>query len=389
MKKHTIAFLFFLALFGCTKPYNPKAISSPNKYLVVEGVINSGTDSTKIKLSYTVNLNSKITVNPVLGAVVAVEGSQGSSFPLTDLNNNGLYCSAPLGLSPLQQYRLRVTGSDGNVYLSDFMAVKPTPPIDSVTYPIKNGNMYINVNSHDPTNSTRYYRYEYGETWMFAARYLSQYVVDTNSNTMVQRSPAQRVYDCFGSDSSSNILLANTTRLAQDVVYQNQLTYFSIHSEKIETEYSILVKQYALTSDAYTFYQNLQRTTETLGSIFDSQPTQINGNIHNVTNPNQPVIGYLTVTNPQSKRIFISNSVFGQYIPVDYPYVCGQETVLYNNPIDPYNTVETDLIERPTENVATSPILALGGGIIGFYYTSVPCGDCTIRGTTSTPPFWK
>jgi len=67
-------------LAGCKKPYNPPAISVTNNYLVIEGVINSGPDSTVIKLSRTVNLSSAVTVNPVLHAILTVESDQNNSY---------------------------------------------------------------------------------------------------------------------------------------------------------------------------------------------------------------------------------------------------------------------------------------------------------------------
>ena len=38
----------------------------------------------------------------------------------------------------------------------------------------------------------------------------------------------------------------------------------------------------------------MQKNAESLGSIFDEQPTQITGNIHSVTNPSEQVIGYVS-----------------------------------------------------------------------------------------------
>jgi hypothetical protein len=43
-----------IAATGCKKPFNPIVLSTSNSYLVVEGMINSGSDSTFIKLSHTV-----------------------------------------------------------------------------------------------------------------------------------------------------------------------------------------------------------------------------------------------------------------------------------------------------------------------------------------------
>ncbi len=49
MKKYNcLLILFIIAAVSCKKMYNPPAINSPSSYLVVEGVVNSGHDSTFI-----------------------------------------------------------------------------------------------------------------------------------------------------------------------------------------------------------------------------------------------------------------------------------------------------------------------------------------------------
>jgi hypothetical protein len=49
--------------------------------------------------------------------------------------------------------------------------------------------------------------------------------------------------------------------------------------------YYIKLSQYALSHDAYLFYQKLKKNTEQLGSIFDAQPSELSSNIHCVTDP--------------------------------------------------------------------------------------------------------
>lgn len=390
MKKlYKACYLIIFALLCCRKPYNPPAIASPGSYLVVEGVIDSGNDSTFIKLSKTVNLNGKSTVNPVLGASVEVESDQNNSFPLLDLNGNGNYSSAPLNLPATQKYRLRINTSDGKQYLSDFIAVKPTPPIDSIGYVMQNGAAQLYLNTHDPANNTHYYRWEYTETWIFHSKYQSYWVLDKNTNTIVHRTDDQEIYTCFGNDTSSYILLGSTTKLKQDVVYQTPLIKIPVTSEKFEVKYSILVKQYALTTGAYEFYQNLQKNTQQLGSIFDAQPTQLNGNIHNVQDANEPVIGFLTVSNVQSKRIFLLNNIIPPFTQAIYPYDCEEDTALYSNK-QGYNDVQNILINPPLTDLPIFAIYATSPtGIIGFTYSKPFCVDCTLRGTAKTPSFWK
>src|SRR6185312_10126296 len=368
--------ILLFTLVCCRKPFNPPVISSPGSYLVVEGVINSGNDSTNIKLSKTVRLDSKSTVSPVLGATVVIESNTGNSFNLLDVNSSGTYSSGPLHLSASQTYRLKINTNDGNQYISDFIAVKPTPPIDSIGYVIQNGVMQLYINTHDPSNNTRYYRWDYDETWLFHSKYESEYFLDTTTNTIQPRTLAQNVYYCFASDASSNIILNSTAKLSQDIVYQSPLTQIPITSEKLEEKYSILVKQYALTDGAYKFYQNLKTNTEQLGSVFDAQPNQLNGNIHDVNNANKPVIGYLTVTNVQSKRIFITNAALPKFTVTIYPYDCKEDSALYVNKHG-YNDVQNELINRPIVYIPTFAIFGFGG-IIGYGFSTSVCVDCTL-----------
>jgi hypothetical protein len=372
MKRFYVFFLLILACLGCRKPYSPPASSTPDSYLVVEGVINSGNDSTVIVLSKTVRLTSKTTNNPVLGATVAVEGEQSGVYNLSDNTSNGHYTSpGSLNLSPSQKYRLKITNGDSQ-YLSDFVPVKLTQPIDSLGYNIRNGNVNIYVNTHDPANNTRYYRWDFDETWQFHTKYQSYYVADTLLNAVLVRTPEQQVYNCFGSDVSSHIVLTSTEATAKDVVNQNSVVLIPLGSEKMETRYSILLRQYALTREAFLFYQILQKNTEQLGGFFDAQPSQLTGNIHCVTNPGEPVLGYVVACNVPSKRIYISHA--------DLP---GVQTIYpYNCEIDTTMDAQDEFITRPINAI---PIALTKSG---YTYSSIQCADCTIRGATKAPLWW-
>jgi len=367
------------AIAGCRKPYFPAAVASPGSYLVVEGVINSGADSTIIKLSRTVPLSGTTTSTPELNAIVAVISSNNAVYPLTEAGN-GKYASGPLSLDQTLQYRLTIKTATGGTYQSDFVAVRNTPPIDSVGFTIQNNGLNIYANTHDPNNATRYYRYEYDETWQFHSKYGSNYI--TNGKKIVPRTQAQMIRDCFGNDQSSTILLASSAKLKQDVIYQAPIAQVPSTSEKIETKYSILVKQYALSADAYNFWLNLKKNTEQLGSIFDAQPSNINGNIHCTSNPAEQVIGYISVSNVQTKRIFITNQQLPPWLPT-YPYTCEEDSALYCHYIICQNDVALFLI--PTGSLEI-PVDSISGG---FYGTTIGCVDCTIRGVTKQPAFWK
>lgn len=386
MKRANCILILLIVVMGCKKPYTPPVITAPSNYLVVEGVINAGLDSTVIKLSRTVNLSSAVTINPEPGAIVTVESDQNSIYPLTE-TKKGYYMAEGLNLDNTRNYRLRIKTADGQQYLSDFVPVKVTPPIDSVGFTVQNNGIQLYANTHDPNNNTHYYRWDYNETWEFHAKYESVYI--TNGTAIVERTPAQMTYYCFANDTSSTIVLGSSAKLKQDVIYQNPLTAVTSTSEKVEMEYSIQVHQYALTGDAYTFWQNLKNNTEQLGGIFDAQPSQINGNIHNTNNPAEPVIGYVSACTIQTKRVFISVAQLPGAWITTYPYECEQDSILYCKGALCENEVKEFLVPLGSSQI---PVYAIPVGAIfptGFMASDNDCTDCTIRGATKQPAFWK
>jgi hypothetical protein len=388
MKRFACILFLMISVVGCRKPYNPPAIASAGSYLVVEGVINSGSDSTTIKLSRTVNVSSANTANPVLNATVAVQSDQNVSYPLTE-TTNGNYVSAGLNLDNTRTYRLSIKTPDNKQYQSDFVPVSITPPIDSIGFNVVNtpvAGIQIYANTHDATNTIKYYRWDYDEAWAFNSKYGSDYI--SNGTAIVPRTYGQNISNCYANDVSSDIVLGSSVKLKQDVLYQSPIVFIASTSEKIESEYSILLREYALTADAYNFWASLKTNTEQLGSIFDAQPSQLQGNIHCITNPSEPVIGYISVCAVSSKRVFIPSTKLPNWV-TDYPYICAVDSVLYCAPPfcanDVYRLIVPDILIpiAPIDN----PLDPLNP--LGFLASTIECVDCTIRGSKTPPPFWK
>src|SRR5512135_38479 len=124
---------------SCKKSYNPPALQVNNKFLVVEGVLVNSVDSpTVIRLSRTVKLTDSTSASSAeTGAVVSVESNTGASYSFLE-QPGGIYISNSLSLNYSNQYRLKITTTNGNEYLSDYISVVATPPIDSITWQQQN-----------------------------------------------------------------------------------------------------------------------------------------------------------------------------------------------------------------------------------------------------------
>jgi hypothetical protein len=368
---------------GCRKLYSPPIVANANNYLVVEGVINPGNDSTFITLSHTVNIADAVGTAKETGATVTVEGG-GANYPLTEIRA-GVYAAMPLNLDIKQKYHLHIKLKNGKDYLSDDAEAKLTPPIDTITYDIKNDMLQINASAHDPLNNTRYYRWDYDEAWRFHAKYYSGFKVQ--GGFVVPRLPSEDVFSCFASGSSSSIAIASSVKLAQDVIARAPVTTIASSSEKISVRYSVLVRQYALTKEGYSFYENLQKNTEKLGSIFDALPSEIRGNIHNTVNPAEPVLGYVGISTVQKKRVFIDKEELPDAWQTKYPYDCTSDSSLYFNPKTKIDEVKAFIL--PGYTMPTGGIYGTGTDPIGYFRTAFICGDCTLRGTKKQPAFWR
>jgi hypothetical protein len=376
--------LLLLTAASCRKPYNPPAINPPTSYLVVEGVINTA-GSTIIKLSRTVNLASANTTNPVDGATLTIVSSQNVPYSLNEIAP-GIYQTAALSLDNSQLYHLNILTSDNQQYQSDPESVQTNPPIDSIGFSVTANSMQVYVNNHDPTNNTKYYRWDYNETWQFHSKYGSDYIATDSS--IVTRGPSQDISDCFASDTSSTIVLASSADLKTDIIYQALLTAVPSTSEKIETEYSVQVNQYALTAGEYNFWTNLKKTTEQLGSIFDPLPTNISGNIHNIKNATEPVIGFVGICMVQTKRIFIAASQLPHAWQPVYPYDCMLDSNYFSAPVTGVNEVKTNIEQGGGATIPTE-MFFIDGAPAGYLSSDIDCVDCTIRGTKIQPSFWR
>jgi hypothetical protein len=365
------------AFDSCKKPLDIKTTDSNANVLVVEGLINIGADSTKIKLSRTVIIGNKTTINPENKAIVTIENAQVTVATLPEIAK-GTYAVPGLNLDKTKQYRVRVKTSNGKVYLSELVDAKVTPPIDSVGYKINADGIQVYANTHDDTNNSRYYLYNYDEAWKFNTKYVSGYI--SNGSSIVPRSIAQSVGTCYTGGSSNIILVTSTAALSQDVSHQFILSTIQASSERISIKYSIQVTQTVLTKQAYTFWENLRKNTEQLGSIFDAQPSLLTGNVYNIADANEPVIGYISAGTTQKKRIFIDRKELPANWVTEYPFACPADTARGGD-------IASLLIPLTSGRIVLSPVEPPNAP--GWIYSTPACADCTIRGHVQAPSFWK
>jgi hypothetical protein len=362
-------FVAVLALKACIEPFAPPEITSAEHYLVVDGSLNTNPQgNSEIKLSRTQNIYDKGGPQPELRAKVTVEGDKGSAFAFSEVGL-GVYTLAAKSFRDTEKYRLRIKISSGKEYLSAYVPVVKNPPIDSVTYKVRGAGegVQIYVNTHDPLDQTRFYRWSYDETWQYSMPLYSSYVLVGKEITF--REP--NINTCWSSANPTTIVLGSSIKLSKDIIKDQGVTYVPATSGKLQTKYSILVKQYALTQEEFEYWNTLAKTTERTGSLFDPQPAEVTGNIKSVSNPSELVFGYFSASNRQEQRLFVN------------------EYLSRGLQCDPTDTLSAREVPESIDLILTE-YYAEGSFTPQYIMGSVNCTDCRLLGgTIQRPLFWK
>lgn len=299
MKKYDLLFILIVLIWcGCYRAYQPTPLKTNTNYLVVDAQIGADTGlyGSPIHLSRTIPLNSNYPP-PEIGAKVVLQTDKGS-FDCEEIADG--YFLAPRMDTLSGNFGLVITTADGKLYKSDVVPAKNSPPVDSLYYKIENGGVRIYADTHDARNSSRYYEWDYND----------QYEVFSTGGP------------CFRSDPFNEPVFRNSLGLSKDVLYRNSIAFIKSNSEKLFNHYSMTVTQRALTADAYTYFQEMNRNSIETGGIFGQQPsTRLTGNIHCVSDPSTLAIGYLLV----GRRSTATLDIYNRDLPaweIDLPPGC-------------------------------------------------------------------
>ena len=379
MKRNYITTVILSILFfslACKKPFIHDGITESPSLLVVEGVINTAGQTT-IYLSRTQKLADKLKASSEIKAKVQVEGQNNTVFPLTE-TAAGTYSAPQMNLNPNQQYRLRIKTASGKEYLSDLMTVRTTPAIDSVNWEKTTEGVKIYVNAHDSKNNTKYYQWDYQETWEIRSSAYSENIYKNGVMVARDQNEMLALFTCYVTEKSTGLLIASTAKLSSDVVHRFPLVTIQNRAEKLDVRYSILTKQYAIGQEAFEYLSIMKRNSEQQGSIFDIQPSEINGNIKCISNPNEMVIGFMTISGIMEKRIFIN---YTQVPGWNFNMNCGTLTV-------PNRKDSLDAYFKDGKNLVTISNLGASGKIETYNGSTANCLDCRLKGSSIKPAFW-
>lgn len=316
-----------ITITSCIKRYYPEINSNEAQKYVVTGEVIKGDTIQNINVSQSTVLSEPYYKDylPVLGCSVIISDNKGNVFPADGIGNGNYQAYIPdnmisIGSAFKVEVVIPISGEENigtSVHIvSDYDTIQECPPVDSIYYQveklpttdpntvIKGIRFYYNLDATD--FSCRYFRFEEDETYEYKAVFATDF---------------PHKY-CWITKRINNIFTLSTKSLSQNKFKMYPLHFVdNFSSQRLRFGYSILFRQYSLSEAAYTFWEKVRTNSEDQGGMYERQPLQITGNMHNLTSPEIAVLGFFSASDMKSKRIFVGDidGLTSEYLDCEPP----------------------------------------------------------------------
>lgn len=385
-----ICFLLIISVSSCIDPFHLE-LEDYESLLVVEAMITDEHASHTIKLSRSYQDVNASPV-PVAHAEVSVHDELGVITTFNELEPGSYKSDSTLFTGRIGgTYTLHILTEDGLEYISDRCSMSEVPPIDSIYYEldtdlIENGEveeegLRIYLDTDNPDEAGQYFRWEFEEVWKFRVPY-PKFHEDLGYREYKTKQVENDI--CWKYEGSKQIYIHSAVNENSEPISRMPIHFIaSDKSNRLLKQYSILVRQYSLSQEEFSFWKNLKEITESGGDIFEKQPFPIEGNIHCTNNAHSKVLGYFQVSAVQNKRMYITKSQVNELDLPAYEYPC--ERIIYPNRV---------LHQRLYDNLLKDGYVLFWveendfGLPEKWHFTSTECADCSLTGNPGRPDFW-
>lgn len=379
MQKYII--ILIILCNSCIQEYSPD-ISKYENILVVDGKLTNlpGPYIVRLSRSYRFEENAG---QPVSGAQLKIISNDGIETQMEE-TDKGIYVTTDntfIGIAGAS-YKLQII-IDEEIYESEMETLIPPVPIDSIFWEhTKTGRqgdaIQLLVATHDPQNKTRYYGWDYFDTW--------KYTVPIDDPEHLDRREG------YANSTNYNFNIASTINRNADVIEKQPLLLIGEDINKLHLRYSILVTQYAYSEKAFKYLKDLVSLNQNQGSLFDPIPYSLTGNIKCVSDRNLPILGYFVIAGASEKRIFIDRSELPEeYRPISGFEDCDLELVFVR-----WELRDNVRLDHKVDSLMGKGYAIFkeefeggtGGPKVHVYLAKRRCFDSRASGTNTKPDFW-
>jgi hypothetical protein len=391
--------VIFLSVYSCIETFFPE-LENKAGFLVIDALITDEARSYDVYLTRSVSaLNSKVTY--VKGAYVSISDNTGKEFTLQEISTGHYVTDNKKFTGQIgNRYILYIKTSTGEEYRSDTCTMYGTSKIDQIhigknTKYTENGideltglSLYLDGEVSDKKNC--FLKWDFSEAWKFSVPYPVEF--SFSPPNLFTEIVVNNQY-CWKNAKSKDILIHSFQEQENGVVKDKELAFFLTNqSNRFSVRYSVLVNQYAISWREYKFWNQLRATNEEGGGIFEKQPYSISGNIKNISDPDEVVLGYFQVASVYSKRIYIDPLEVSKLKLPFFINPCETKTYQIGDMEDDYTTfrslsaIYNHIIKH--DSVLVRPYWNDLGDISGMTATSKNCSNCSLSGDSKKPSFW-
>ena len=320
MKKSLLFLLLALTTFcagSCIYDFNPD-LKGQAGYLVIEGDILVGDyTNVSVRMSEPLKRDGESTGSTVTVRRAYVEGSDGKTY-----GNGGPWGIDTRSADPKQNYRLVIEIEGRGTYTSEWAPVVQTAQIDSVAWTISDDSETMTVDVSASGEGSRYYRWLAQQTWEYHAAYqASHFYVPSGSilkgqpvdrDTVAMYENGENIYWCWNSSSIPDLMMATTIEYSENRIIRKPLYDMDRYDQRCMYLYSLYLIQEGISEEAWRYYEAMRNNSTDVGGLFSPEPSEMRGNIYNTNDPSELVLGYVCVSAPQTRRVFIDMTNFGR-----------------------------------------------------------------------------
>lgn len=394
--KNITFILLITVMYSCIETLEYKTITYESA-LAVEARITNETKLQKVKLTRVYKLEDENTTNET-GAIVTVTDDQGKIFNFNEFSPGEYISNTPFAALQNVKYQLHIKTNDQKTYTSNQQEIKGISSLQNVKAKAVTSNIggipqegiSIIAESFDPTRNSTFYRYEFEETNKIIAPYWSpNYIKIIRRESrpiieIVRKNYEDRI--CYKTEFSNNIIITETTNLTEDRV-SIPVNFIQKNDVKIRFRYSILVRQYVQTPEAYNYYKLLEKLSTSENLLSPVQPGILIGNVFSNENENEDVLGFFEVASVSSKRLFFNFSDFyDKGLTGIYNYCKFYKAPILWDHWGEYSPL-IDLLDKG-EYMYFAPNEPSDFRPGNHLFVLKECGDCTVYGSNIKPTFW-
>lgn len=311
-----------LLVSSCITPYDAKIKDSVPR-IVIEGLITDQPGPYRVRITRTGAFSNDITgATPgMAGATVYATDDLGGRIDFFESGAGNYFTSGSVRGVAGRSYQLQVRLSDGREYVSQPDLLRPVPPIDSVYSEYDPAARKFNV-FVDLTDSPAP-----GEGYLWKWTHY-ELVSKCELSKVVQGRPTPcldcctRCWDITQCNACSNIA-------GDQYVNGNQIKRQPVMAAPYDSRglYYLLIEQRSLSPGAFRFWNSLKAQSGGAGGPFDAAPAPVTGNISNVADKTEKVLGFFGASGVTLRQHWVIRSGVsdtpGIGMPPDCPIVFG------------------------------------------------------------------